>query len=56
MKQASVRCPHCGASFTVRQINQNDLSAEQVSKIWKAFDEVSHTMDKAFAKLREVWK
>lgn len=48
MRQAKIKCPHCGSSITVRQADGNDLEPERVSMIWKASDEMWQAMDRMF--------
>lgn len=58
MKQAQIKCPHCGSEFIVRQVEIAD--PEHVEKVWKAADEafkaIDAAMDKAFRAIRSVWK
>jgi hypothetical protein len=48
VKQASIKCPHCGGHIVVRQ---TDPPEENVEKIWAAADEAFKAMDAAFHKI-----
>jgi hypothetical protein len=50
MKQASIKCPHCGSRFTVRQVDVDEIPPEQVAKMWAAADAGFKAMDEVFRK------
>ena len=49
MKQAKIKCPHCGSGFTVRQVEGDEIEPERIAAIWAASDEMFKAMDKLFA-------
>ena len=51
MKQARIKCPHCGSQFIVRQSETGDMPPERLGKLWAATDEAFKAMDAAFAKI-----
>lgn len=48
MKQAKIKCPHCGKPITVRQAAP---SASEIEKVWAAMDEMFEMMDAQMRKL-----
>lgn len=58
MKQAHIKCPHCGGQITVRQSDSKDIAPENLEKIWAAADEMFKAMDAGFRKVfnPSLWK
>lgn len=58
MKQAKIKCPHCGKPITVREIKPQIIAAEKVEQIWAAMDEMFEMMHAQMNKLfdRSKWK
>ena len=58
MKQATIKCPHCGGEFTVRQVGSGGggtgFEAGQVDKIMKAADEAVKSAGNAIGSLGEA--
>lgn len=60
MRQAKIKCPHCGESITVRQTDgvrpMTEAEAKKFDEAWdeidKMFDGVSSAMTKLFRAIR----
>lgn len=52
MKQAKIKCPHCGKPITVRQVETFRAMSADMQKIFRAFfakmDDAFETLSKAF--------
>lgn len=54
LRKAHVNCPRCKHRFTVR--DNGGVETKKADQVWKKFDEAFSAMDKACAKMREIWK
>lgn len=51
MKQAKIKCPHCGKPIIVREIEPHPEVAAAMKEAWKYFDKAFEYFDKAFDRL-----
>lgn len=58
MKQARIKCPHCGEQITVRQTDANAIAPENVARIWAMTTEMNRIFDNYFRKIFDpkLWK
>lgn len=61
MKQAQIKCPHCGTQITVRQTADGvggGISTDNQSKIFAAADRMFKAMDKHFNEIFDpkLWR
>lgn len=57
VKQAKIKCPHCGGAIIVRQSGGN-IPPDKAEKIWAAADEAFKMMDAAMHKVfhPKLWR
>lgn len=57
MKEAKIKCPHCGAPITVRSLD-GQPNAQEALQFWEAVDEMCESVDRTFKKVFDPknWK
>lgn len=56
MREAKIKCPHCGETVIVRDAGDaSALSAEQERKIWAAADAMFAAVEDGFRKIGKLW-
>ena len=55
MKQARIKCPHCGGNITIRQVEGQEVPAADAAKIWAASDKVFEASDSLFKAMDQMF-